>query len=112
MVDVFGTVVGVKPRNSEGKLMQDGLQHRHEIQFADLAGAPHHLPLRHAVHGVDVIHPLGSLPIALMYRVDPQKSRTPLRIRFPAFPNGHRRRPRRFPHRRLFSVAHAVAQVV
>ena len=70
VVDEFRAVVGVKPQYLEGKLMQDCFQHRAQMLLADLAHATYHLPLRHRIHGVDVVHPLGPFPISLMHRVD------------------------------------------
>ena len=66
-----------------------------QIGFADLRHRSHHLPLRHFVHRVDVIHPLDSVLIALMHRVHPQISGAPLRLRPAPLADGHRRRPGR-----------------
>src|SRR4051812_16471308 len=47
------------------------------------ARTPHHLPLRDLIHGIDVVHPFGSLQISLMHRIDTQVSRLTSRIGSP-----------------------------
>src|SRR5260370_4863105 len=85
----------MKAPNSEGKLRQQGLQHRFEKGFADLLHRSYHLPLCDLVHHVDVIHPLLPILSALMHGVDPQVSRAPQGLRFSPFPNRYCRWPRR-----------------
>ncbi len=46
--------------------MQHRFQHRERVPFADPAHAAHRLPRCHRIHGIDVIYPFGSVPIALM----------------------------------------------
>jgi hypothetical protein len=87
----------VEAENAKGNLMQDRLQYRSQKRLADLAHAAHYFPLRHRIRGVDVIHPFGPLPIALVHSVDAQKPRPPLRIRFAPFPYGDRARACRLP---------------
>src|ERR1039458_9225509 len=65
------------------KLPQHRFQHRDQPDFADIRCRSYHLPLRHLVHGIDVVHPLDPLQISLMDRVDPQIPRPPLRVRPP-----------------------------
>ena len=50
-------------------------------------------PLRHFVHGVDVIQTLHPVLIAPMYRVHAQVSGPALRGGLAALPDGHLRRP-------------------
>src|SRR3989442_851407 len=68
MIDVFRAVVDVKPQYRERELRQHCLQHRQQVGLADLARATHHLPLRHRIYRIDVIHALGPIPVALMHR--------------------------------------------
>ena len=70
VVDILRAVVGVEAQNPKGKLMQDRLQDRQHKLLVDPFHAAYHLPLRHCVHGVDVIHPFGAFPVALVHRVD------------------------------------------
>ena len=51
-----------------------------------------HLPLRDLVDGVDVTRALDPVQIALMHRVHPHVSGTPIRLRLPPLPNRYRRR--------------------
>ncbi len=55
----------------------------------DLAGATNHFPLQDRVHSVDVVHPFGSIPVALMHRVYTQVARTSLRVWPAALGNRH-----------------------
>ena len=84
----------MKATNTKRELGQHGLQHRYEKSFADRLHRPHHLPLRHLVHRVDVIHPLDPVLVPLMHRVDADVSGASPRLRFPPLADGHRRRPR------------------
>jgi hypothetical protein len=83
-----------------------------KMLLADPAHAAYHLPLRHRIHGIDVIHPLHSVPIALMHRVDAQKARPFQRIGLAPFPDRGRARARRLPLGGQFAVAHAPPQIV
>ena len=61
-----------KPRmrngNCSSMLSSSGSSHA----SGDVLDRSHHLPLRHFVHCIDVINTLGSVQIALMYRVHTQ----------------------------------------
>ena len=59
----------MEAQNPEGKLMQYRLQHRNQMQFADRLRAAHHLPLRHGVHSIDVIHTRMTVVLPLVHRV-------------------------------------------
>ena len=61
--------------NAERKLVQDRLQHRNEMLFADGTAAPYHFPLRDLVNGVDVIDTMDTVPLALMHGVYAQVAR-------------------------------------
>nr|AAR98532.1 hypothetical protein [Brachymonas petroleovorans] len=60
----------VKAQNLEGKLRQHLLDHPQQVHLADGLHAGHHLPLRDAVHRVDVVQPLGAVLVALVHAVD------------------------------------------
>src|SRR3954467_14235330 len=81
MVDEFAAVVGMKTANPERKLFQDRFQDRQQPRFPNLRRAPHHLPLRHFVNSIDVVHPFGSVQVSLMHRVHTQVAGLALRIR-------------------------------
>src|SRR5664279_5156785 len=81
----------MKAANHEWKLPEHGFQHRQEPQFGDLRGGSHNLPLRHLVHGVDVIKTLASILIALMHRVDAQVSGRSLWLWLASFADRNRR---------------------
>ena len=57
------------------------------------AVAPHHLPLRHFVHSVDVVRALHAAGVSLMHRVQAQVARPALRIGLGALADGHLRSP-------------------
>src|SRR5215204_812239 len=80
MVDKFAAVIGMEAAEAERKLRQHRLQHRHQPRFTDLRRGPDHLPLRHLIHGIDVINTFHPIPIALMYRVHAQVARPSFRL--------------------------------
>ena len=112
MVDEFATVVGMKAANVERKLFQDRFQDRQQPRFPNLRRAPHHLPLRHLVNSIDVVHPLGSVQVSLMHRVHTQVAGLALRIRSPALPNCHRRWTRCHIAHAPLPIPSVLAQVV
>src|ERR1017187_6443440 len=90
MIDEFRTVVGVQFPNGKKELVQHGLHHRQHMLLSDLRHASQYLPLRHLIHGIEMIHSLGPVPVSLMHAVDPQVSRNPSGIRTAPFPDGDR----------------------
>jgi hypothetical protein len=72
----------------------------------------HHLPLRHLVDGIDVIHPLDSIPISLVHRVHPQIARLASRLGPPPLSDGHLHGPCRAIAQPAFAVVPPPAQVV
>ena len=74
VVDELAAVVGVEAADRKWELLQNGLQHRKQPQLGDLRCGRHDFPLRHFVHGIDVIQTLVPVLIALMYSVDAQVS--------------------------------------
>jgi hypothetical protein len=89
VIDKLAAIVGMEAEYAERKLPQHRFQHRNQPGLADLRRGSYHLPLRHFVHRVDVVHPLGAVRISLMHRVDPQVPRPALRIGPPPLPNIH-----------------------
>src|ERR1019366_9108322 len=59
LVDELAAVIGVKAADAEGKLPQQGGQHRLQPGFADACSGGHDLPLRDLIDGVDVVHAFG-----------------------------------------------------
>ena len=63
----------MEAENAERELLQHAQQQRFQPRSGDvLEAGSHHLPLRDRVHCIDVINTLGSVQIALMYRVHTQ----------------------------------------
>ena len=79
VIDVLPAVVGVKAPNAKGNCASTAAS-TGSRKASLICSRPHHLPLRHRIHRVDVIHPLVSVLVALMHRVHPQKSRAALRL--------------------------------
>src|SRR6266849_5973812 len=84
----------MEAENAERKLPQHGFQHWYQPGLADLRRGAHHLPLRHLLHGIDVVHPLRAVQVSLMHRVDPQVPGPALRVGSPPLANTHPHRPR------------------
>ncbi len=78
VVDVPRAIVGVDPQDGEGELLEDVLQHGQEVGLADALAGGHDLPLGEAVHGVDVVDPLGPVLIALVNAVDADVAWAPI----------------------------------
>src|ERR1700676_1951046 len=68
-------------------------------------GVPSWSPLRDRIHGVDMVHTLGSLPVALRHGVYAQKTGPASGLRLAPLGDGDRPRPCRPEHRRLPPVA-------
>lgn len=54
MVNVFAAVVGVHTQDLEEEGGRHFGQYRQQIRLGDLLAAGHHLPLRHAIDGIDM----------------------------------------------------------
>ena len=64
--------------------MEHRFQHRNQIALADGFQAAHHLPLRHCVDRVEVIHAQLAFVLTLMHRIDSEITRPPFRVWFAA----------------------------
>src|ERR1700738_1082933 len=73
---------------------------------------PPHLPLRHLIDRVDVVHALHCIQIALVHRVDSQVTGTALRVRPPPLADAHRYRPGLLVMDPLLAISPSFAQVV
>ena len=100
-----------KPRMRNGN-WQHRLQHGDQVPLVDGLHAPHHLPLGHRVHRVDVVHPRLAVEVALVHRVHPQVPRTPLRIRPPPLGDVHLPAPGALHRHPQVLVSRRPAQVV
>jgi hypothetical protein len=78
LVDELAAVIGVKAEDAEGKLPQQGGQHRLQPSFADARRGGHDLPLRDLIDRVNVVDAFGPRLIALMHGVDNADSRAGL----------------------------------
>ncbi len=113
VVDVLAAVVGVEAENLERELFEHLLDDRQQMCLADGLHRGDHLPLRHAVHRVDVVQALGAVQIALVDAVDADEARTAIRGRRLAYADGHGLGGSGLgQHHALVPVARAVAQVV
>src|SRR5438874_355276 len=111
-VDELAAVIGMKAANVERKLFQNGLQHRLQPGFADAWYTGHHLPLRHFINGIDVIHTFGTVLIALMHRIDPQIAGLALRIGSPPLADRDQRGTCLGVAQPAFAIASPLAQIV
>ena len=112
VVDELASVVGMKARDAERELAQHRFQHRNQPCFADLGCRPHHLPLRHLIDRVDVVHALHCIQIALVHRVNSQVTGTALRVRPPPIANGDLHGPCLLVEDPLLAISPSFAQVV
>ena len=74
VVDELAAVVGVKAADDERELLKQVLQDRNEPPLRNLRHGSYDFPLRDFVDGVEVVHPLAAILIALMYGVPAQVS--------------------------------------
>ena len=102
----------MKAADHKRKLPKHGFQHWHQPQFRDLRRGRHNLPLRHLVHGVDVINALAAVLIALMHGVDAQVSGQALRLRLAPLADRNRRGPRRLVAGVALPIGRRVAEPV
>src|ERR1039457_5137475 len=112
MIDEFRTVIRVQFQDTKRELVEDGLQHRQQLFLIDAPDAADHLPLRHFIDRIQMIHSLDTVPVALMDRIDPHVPRGPLGIGPASFADGN---PRWLGFRKLrrpLPVSHAVPQIV
>jgi len=94
VVDELTAVVAMKATDDRWNLMQHRLQDRQHVPLANRLYASHHLPLRHRVHGVDVIRAGGlawlAVPERLVRRADAQEPRPAKWLRLAALADIHR----------------------
>jgi hypothetical protein len=74
VVDILASVVGMKAPDAKRKLLQHRFQHRQQSPLADLPRRPYPLPLRHLIHGIEVIHAFTSGLVSLVDCVHAQVS--------------------------------------
>jgi len=74
--------------------------------------AAHDLPLRHRIHGIDVVQTRLAVVVSLMHGIDAQISGLALRIRSAPFANRHLPRLRAFDPYPDLAVGRRAAQVV
>src|SRR5205823_10507015 len=82
------------------------------MRFAQALAAGHQLELGEAVHGVNVVEPLGAILIALVDAVDANEAGAPIRGGSTAFANGYGVAPGLGPVQAGGLVAGLAAQVV
>jgi len=92
VVDVFRTVIRMKPQDDERESIQQLPDDREHVRLADLLAGGDELHLRHAVHRIDVIHALDAVHVALMHAVYADVARHAVRLRGTAFADGNTRR--------------------
>ncbi len=113
VVDVLAAVVGVQAQDLERELRQHFLDHAEQVRLGDRLHAGHHLPLRDAVHGVDVVQALDAVQVTLVDAVDADEAWAALGGGRLAHTDLGVLRGLRFAlHHTLVAVARAVAQVV
>src|SRR5260370_41582521 len=111
-VDELAAVIRMKAANMERKLFQNGLQHRLQPGFANAWYTGHHLPLRHFINGIAVMHTFGAVLIALMHRIDPQIAGLALRIGSPPLADRGQRGTCLGVAQPAFAIASLLAQVI
>jgi len=70
VVNVFAAVVSVKAQDLERELREYLLDDRQQVRLEDRLRSGHHLPLRDAIHRVDVGQPLDAVVVALVNSVN------------------------------------------
>src|SRR5450631_1922138 len=86
------------------------------MRLRDGLDRTHHLPLRDLVDEIDVIDALDSIPVSLMYRIDPQvthgSTRLAVRPRLAPLANGHLYGPRFGVIHPALAIARPLAEAV
>src|SRR6476620_4638719 len=98
--------------DAKGELGQHRPQHRFQKGFTDAGNRRYDLPLRDLIDGIDVVHALAALLVALMDGIDAQEPRLSLRIGSAPFADGDLRWPRLGVVQPLLAVLGPLAQVV
>lgn len=112
-VDVFAAVIGMDPADAKRKAGKHLFEHGQQERLGDALAAGEDLPLGDAVHGVDVVHALDAVMIALVDAVDADEAGAALGLR--GLPDRDGDGPAgsgRFPVAARVAVARRVAQVV
>jgi len=102
----------VKALDPERKGRQQRFDHRQQVGLGEFLAAGHQLPLRDAIHGVDVVQAFQAVLIALMHAVDADKARAPLGLRGLAYADRHRGGAGLVPLPAPIAIARSPAQVV
>lgn len=112
MIDVLGTVVGVKPEDDEGEGLKKCFEGRQQVMLADPLDTDDDLPLGDLIDGVDVIETLDAIEIALVDGVDAKKSGAAIRPGWAPHADLDRVAPGLVVMATQTLIADAVAQVV
>ena len=94
VVDVFGTVVGVKALDDKGIGGDQGFEHGDQEALGDGFDGADVLILGDFIDGVDVIDAFGALAVALVDGIDSEEAGLALRFGLSAFADGDRNRSR------------------
>ena len=73
--------------DDEREAIDQGLQHRDEVAFADALDRSHPLELRDLVNRIDMVDPFGAVPVTLMDGVDTDIAGTAFGPGFASFTN-------------------------
>ena len=93
VVDVFGTVVGVKALDDKGIGGDQGFEHGDQEAFGNGFDGADVLILGDFIDGVDVIDAFGAIAVALVDGIDAEEAGLAVQLRLSAFADGCRGRP-------------------
>ena len=98
--------------DDEGEAIDQGLQYRDEVAFADALDRGNPLELRDLVNRIDMVDPFGAVPVTLMNGVDTDIARTTFGPGFASFTNAALYRMRFVDRPSLPSIGCRLPQVV
>ena len=97
VIDVLGAIIRMESQDDKRKALQQRPDDRQQLGLADLFAGRDQLERGHALHRVDVRHPVHPILIALMHTVDAARARPPIRLGRAALADGDAGGPRRGP---------------
>ena len=83
-VDVLRAVVGMKCANKKRELLEEVLQDRNQIAFANFFHGTHDFELRHFINRIEMIDAFHPIEVALMDGIHAQIPRLPIGLGLPA----------------------------
>ena len=90
LIDVLGTVVGVKAENDKRELIQQLLEYGNQVALGYFLDSADNFKLSDLVNGINMIEPFNTVLVALVNRIYSNITGLAMGLGFPPFADGGR----------------------